>query len=388
MSYKKRGIYVVTKNMESDKISDPGVYKKIYSQLEELNRYFDVNLIEAYYKTSTIRKFLSRLPFFPNLFWTKKGAIDYTSDFIYFRLNFGDLHIIRFFRNIKRNNPRCKIIVELPDYPVNWRKFLKRWHQKPFILKHKFSEYFLHLYVDRIVVFNNYENIYGIKTIVTENGVNIDRVKLRSNISERNTINIISVSTMLDWQGIDRFLIGLGEYYKQKTKVRFIKLYLVGNGQSKCLYEKIIKDYGLEEHVEMCGMLFNENLDNKYNICDIALAELGRHRIQSKQKRSTSIKVREYWAKGLPVICASKFDEKTINEIGDYIHFIPSNEEYVNIEDVISFYDSIYGNEILDKKIEVANKLRKFAESNCSMRITMQPVIRYILEGGAHSVNE
>lgn len=370
----KKGVYIVTKNLEQDKITDPGVFKKIMAQMGVFNKNCKIELIEAYYKTSTLRKALSRLPFFPNLFYLEWKKYDWSIDFIYFRLNLGDSQIIKFFKYVKSVNPNCKIIVELPDYPVQWENFFRKWHQKLFIKKHENCERKLKQYVDKIVVFNPYDQIYGIPTIVTQNGVDTDAVKLRKIGEYTDVIHIMSVSTMLYWQGIDRLIVALGEYYKNIANPRQIKLHLVGSGQCLEEYKALCLRYNLDDVVIFHGYQNGHDLDEIYDQCNIALAEIGRFRVQKEQKRSTSIKVREYWAKGLPIICASTLDEKTIEQIGDYIMVIPNDETPVDIENMIKFYDSVYQ----DGQEAVANSIREYAEMFCSVDTVMKPIIEYI----------
>ncbi len=375
----KKGIYVVAKNMETEKNTDPGVCKKIYAQIEELSKYYEINLVEAYYKNSYVKKALSRLPFFPNLFQIDYSKIDLPLDFIYFRLNMGDRQTIRFFKWLKIKNPSCKIIVEFPDYPVDWKRFLKKWHQRTFISKHKWCERHLSKYVDRIVLFNNYEEVCGVKTIVTDNGVNTEKVLLRKiESTEDDTINVISVSTMLTWQGIDRFLEGMGKYYQNEKNPRSIVLHLVGDGQSRQDYEKIVEKYSLQEHVIFYGMQFSEGLERVYDKCDIALGELARHRTQTEQKRSTSIKIREYWAKGMPIIGAANFDKQMIDSIGDYILRVPDDESDIDMLKVIEFFDSVYPVFDSDTRRKVAEQIREYAVENCSFKKTISPIRDYI----------
>ena len=375
MNKMKKGYYIVTKDMRSDELADPGVYKKIQSQLKFFAKSFEVSLIEAYYKTNWLRKLLSRLPLFPNLFSINKRKYNWDVDFIYFRLNMGDRHIIRFFRYVKKVNPVCKIIVELPDYPMSWNSFLRKWHQKPFIFKHRYCENRLHKYVDRIVTFSPFNQIYGIPTIITENGVDIDSVKPRCLKREGDgAIHVISVSTMLYWQGIDRFLLGMADYYKNERNPKIV-LHLVGDGQSRKEYETIVERNNLFQFVIFHGTKIGQDLDDIYDICDVGLAEIGRFRVQKNQKRSTSIKVREYWAKGLPIICSSRINEPD-NSIEKYVFHVPEDDSPVNISAFVKFYHDCNANGMSF----TSNEIRSFAVRYCSYDKTMSPIINYIYE--------
>ena len=54
---------------------------------------------------------------------------------------------------------------------------------------------------------------------------------------------------------------------------------------------------------------------------------------------------------------------------------LPTDTNSVNIQSVISFYDSIYCTKTRQRVIA---EIRAFAERHIDMNITMEPVIRYL----------
>ena len=59
---------------------------------------------------------------------------------------------------------------------------------------------------------------------------------------------MIVVSSLYYWHGYDRTIEGLKNYYKG-THSKEVNLYIVGTGPEFVKYEKLIKEYDLENHV-------------------------------------------------------------------------------------------------------------------------------------------
>jgi glycosyltransferase involved in cell wall biosynthesis len=185
-------------------------------------------------------------------------------------------------------------------------------------------------------------------------------------------INVIAVAVFSFWHGYDRFLRGMGQYYAAGGK-RNILLHMVGDGVSMNEYKEIVEKYEIEDKVIFYGQKSGKELDKIYNISNIALECLGSHR--KGISISSSLKSREYGAKGLPIITSNKIDY--IPDDYKYQLRVPDDESTINMEQVIYFFDRIYQTE--GDFEEVNKKIREFAEKNCDISITMRPVVEYIL---------
>ena len=85
------------------------------------------------------------------------------------------------------------------------------------------------------------------------------------------------------------------------------------------------------------------------------------------------MKAREYIAKGLPVILGAEDD---LFDDCKYGLTYPNNSSTVSIDKIIEFADELYINR---RKIDVACEIRKFAENNADNRVTLRPIIDYIV---------
>lgn len=109
---------------------------------------------------------------------------------------------------------------------------------------------------------------------------------------------------------------------------------------------------------------------------DIGLGALGLYKQGIYQ--SSSLKIREYLAKGLPIISGCR--EDVFDNISDCPYFlqVPNDDSVIDMRDVLTFYDRIYSGNT--KRQEVHKKIRELALKRIDMNITMQPILSYIMD--------
>lgn len=315
-----------------------GVVKKINSQCEVLMRNnFDV-IISGYGKEGNYivmknNKVIDTLKLKDN-FLKNKGVFDFLSNFIiknkirkvYIRRFRATLFSINFFNSIKKEG--VEIFMEIPTYPYDGE--VKGLKSKIGLLLDKFFRSQYKNYVSRIITYSQDDSIFGIKCINISNGINLKDVVEKQNISPKSNhlYEFISVSSMCRWHGIDRFLNGI-------EKTHNIIFHIVGPKNS--YYDElfnIVKNKGLEDKVIFHGFLGHEQLAEVYKKCHIAIGSLGRHR--SGIDSLSSLKNREYIAKGLPIVYSENdrdFDKES------FVFKVKADESYVNIDDLLSWYN-------------------------------------------------
>ena len=373
----KKGFYINTINVKNEsELYHSGVMRKIFAQINEMRKYFAVthetpNVYKE--RISLTDKVRMRLPFSPiNHKWAYEEKFG-QADFIYFRKDAIDQTVYTFFRDIKKHNPNCKILLEIPTYPYD-KEILRSAKDIPIYLKDVFCRRRLKKCVDRVVTFSPDDRIWGIRTIKTINGYDFEKEPLRKVRKIDDCIHVIGVAVFAPWHGYDRFLVGLGEYYNNGGSRR-IKVHFVGDGISVLEYKELVNKYNLSEHVVFHGWKSGKELSEIYDQVDISLDMLGRHRTGCYA--CSSLKSRETGAKGLPMITACKIDYMPENY--PYRLQVSFDDEPINMEEVIAFYDSIYLNSGKTPQ-EIAEEIRQFAQDRCSMGIAMKPVIDYINE--------
>ncbi len=341
-----------------DKEDHIGVRKKVNSQLALFKR----NGIEA-----TLQKYS----------W-KDGLptviLDDNTDILYFRRIGASVRLVKMLRDLKKEHPGLRIIMELPIYPF------KDERQHRTALKSKINEslgtLMWRLCVDRIVLISNSrKSLYGIPVINVDNGIDFDEVRVRK-ASDGDSINMIAVSGCFFWHGYDRLIKGLGEYYNNGGE-EDVNLYVVGEGTCSGEYRELSDSYGLtDRHVFFCGILDGEKLDEVYDRCDLAVDCLGAHR--KNNYYSSSLKSREYAAKGLPIVSSLIFDIE--NEKTDkWFLRLPADETDTDVSEIVEYYKTIYGLGDTTSKQKTAELIRENFSEYCDINRTFAGVTDYIL---------
>ena len=112
-------------------------------------------------------------------------------------------------------------------------------------------------------------------------------------------------------------------------------------------------------------------MNDLYNIADAGLAAFGVYK-DNIAKLST-IKAREYLAKGLPVILGAE-DDLFSNDM-KYGLVFPNNNMPVDIAEIVRYLDKLY----LHKPKRTLNReIRDYAVHNVDNEVVLLPIIKYI----------
>lgn len=289
-------------------------------------------------------------------------------DACYVRYDFSDSGFIKLMKALRK----CcgKIVLELPTYPYedeNKYGILSRMKMKvDFHYRKK-----LHKYVDFIVTFyDGYKELFGIPVMVIPNGFDFSRTELVKTELDSDAVHIVAVSSMREWHGYERFIEGLNNYYsgEKKNRKNFI-LHLVGNGREYGKYKELTERYALQSHVIMEGAMHGKELDALYEKCALGIDSLARHR--SGIDVLSSLKSREYGAKGIPLINSCKID--IIEDDFPYLLRVPADESPVDIAAVAEFYNKCYNNG--KSRFETGKEIRSYIEQRSSMKYVMAKVV-------------
>lgn len=373
----KKLLYIANINL-SDKKS--GITRKVLSQYRNLSTYFDAYLIGYDERnirliTSAGTKLYESKNARPSSFLrdtAEQVCTENKISLVYIRRMEITPSVLKLLRTLKNMN--TVIIWEIPTYPYDFenKNFLNRIQKLRAKLRLKEDKLFrksLKKYVDRIVTFSNYEEIFGIPTIVTGNGVDVDEIRERKIDDHGDEIHLIAVAVMRPWHAYDRLIKGINDYYVQGGK-RKIVYHVVGDGSILSDYRKLVDDYGLSEQVIFYGSKTKEEIDEIYDKADVAVESLGWHR--SKVSVGTSIKTREYVSKGMPIIASSPMD--IFPDGWEYAYYAPIDESNIDMNDIIEFYDNLF---IGKTKEDLAKEIRKIAYQRCDMKIMMKPIIDF-----------
>ena len=218
-------------------------------------------------------------------------------------------------------------------------------------------------YVSLVAGMSEYDNIWGIKTVKIDNAIDLSIISPRYWVKDDSVVRIISVSNEYPYHGYDRLLKGIRNYYNaggtRKIEVHFVGVFLEST-------KKLTDELDLTDMVVFHGKQFGEALDELYNHSDIGIGALAHHRVG--MFAGSSLKTKEYFAKGLPFIYGWK--EPAFDETYPYAHRIKLCEEPIDMEEIISFYDSIKDDP------NMLENMRQFADEHYSWEKELNKVFQ------------
>lgn len=206
---------------------------------------------------------------------------------------------------------------------------------------------------------------YKVATMVIGNGVNMEATPLRKKYTDplATEFNITCVAELNPHNGVDRLVKGLSEY-KGKD---IINLHIVGKGTMLSSLKQLTEELGLKT-VFFHGFLSGDKLNEIFEQTDLALAPLAIHR--SKITTHSSIKAREYTARGIPFAISGMDEEFPVET--SFAYHIESNEEPVDVAAFIEFTRNVVKNP--DYKVQ----MREYAIKNLSWSKKMKDLSEFI----------
>jgi len=194
--------------------------------------------------------------------------------------------------------------------------------------------------------------------ITIGNGINVGLYPLRKLDQKGKILHLLFVANVSRWHGIDRIIRGIHEYKNR----HFFYLHIVGDGKEIPNLKKLVDNLHLSKQVIFHGFKSGTELDSLFDTCHIAVGSLGLHRIGLSE--SSTLKIREYCARGIPWIIACK--DPDFPDDFPYILRVPPDESPIDIESVVHFAQKVCSDPDHPKK------MRKYAEENLDWSIKMK----------------
>lgn len=352
-----------------------GVGKKILGQLSSFSKNYKSELI-AYSEKGLIQvtgndikdiKCNSKLRRFYLYYYVLKRVLKLHTNYLYFRYHLSDplyIFLLSFLRIIK-----CRIVIEIPTFPYS-KSFKKNFNSFLKLSIDRISYPFLKMSIGRIVTYSSDDKIFGIKTIKTKNGIDYSKIRPVNKRFKKDSliINLISVSKTYSCHGYDRIIRGLSNYYKTDRRIRVI-FHIVGIGDEIPNLKALSSKLKMDKWVIFDGFQTGEKLDELYENSDMAINSIGIHRIGLKTE--STLKAKEYCAKGLPIVSSYQLDSLTDEDNKKYVYFVPADDSDVDIDKIVHFYMEL-------QKIPNYNmQIREKSSKIINMDITLQPICKY-----------
>ncbi len=289
-----------------------------------------------------------------------KWLIKYDLKKTYIRYSLSDLWFVDFLKELKKN--KIKSVLEFPTIPYD----NEGWIIRP--VEDKYYREELYKYIDCCTTYAKYEMVFNIPCIPLLNGVDIEDQKEKKYKKKDGTIVLLSVSSLVKWNGYERIIQGLNNYYISGGEKNIV-YNIVGNGDQMQYYKRITREYQLEEHVFFHGRLEGQELDDIYNKSDLAIGSLGFYKIDLWT--NSSIKLGEYCARGIPFIYG--YEDPLFSEDNYFRYQVPNDEVPVDMEQIIGFYNAMYDGR------DFINDMRQYALLHLTWDKILQPVMDYFI---------
>lgn len=202
-------------------------------------------------------------------------------------------------------------------------------------------------------------------------------IRPRTPSLRRDGIHILCAAAFSWWHGIDRLIAGMAcslEVVRREN----LHVHLVGN-RSRSLFESLVGKGRLEAHVHLYDHCGRQELDALFDQCTLAIECLGGHR--KRLARSSSLKSREYLAKGIPFVYAGHvgaFDASPV----DFCLQVPADETPIDVGALLAFHSDIYCR-YTERQLIAA--IRAYAENHVSLDAMVGPVVAYLRERGVRA---
>lgn len=323
---------------------------------------------------SPARKFLKRLPLFPDwIEWPSLSDLEGFDAFYVRKPNYISHQFVRFLKGLRRDHPKAPIVMEVPTYP--YERELMHPQSVTLLLKDLHNRKALRGVIDRIADIYGHESIFGIPTISITNGVDFDALRPRAPHAQGadDPIVLVCAACFSPWHGIDRLIAGLAAYRDGSSGPRRkVRLELLGDGPSVPALKSQVEQLGLGDVVTFHGQCDQAQMDKVFDRSTLGVDCLGNHR--KGLVVSSSLKSREYLAKGLPFVYAGRIDVLE-RWPADFALQLPECEDPIDVDAVIRFCDRIYGASSVEG---VTRRIRGYGISHVGIDAALSEATDYL----------
>lgn len=305
------------------------------------------------------RQRLFALGFYPGLV-PRLAAHDY----LYIRYQRSTPMFIRMLRALRRQRPGRPVFVEIPTYPYEAEQVSRR--DRTLGLVDRLTRTGLRGCVDRIVTFSDREEIFGIPTIRTQNGVDLAAMQPMAAAPDMGALRMVAVANLGLRHAYDRVIAGLAAY----RGARPVSFEIIGSGSVEAGLRAQVARLGLERSVRFSGPLNGAALDDRLRGAHLGIAALGMHRIATS---TSDLKSREYCARGLPFITSNP--DADFADGFAFVFKAPPDDSPIDIAALVAFHERLRTHHP-----DFPARMRAYAEARLGWDSKMQPVIAAIRE--------
>ncbi|MFB0908786.1 MAG: hypothetical protein QMB03_11025 [Spirosomataceae bacterium] len=353
-----------------------GIRKKVFAQVKALQRhglevdvvYFENNKVFIVGDNcNTTFEANGKIQFLSFLYGGFLEKLDVKSyRYVYIRHFLTNPLFLNLLSKFKKSNAGMKIFMEIPTYPYRFecadRPLVKRlglWIDERCLP-------FFKNYIDRIVTFSAEKEIFGIPTILTDNGIDIEQFPMIPKAAfDGKTIHLFGLANVQKWHGYDRIIEGLKLYYSENPNVDVV-FDIGGNGSEISRLKELVLLYGLTDKVVFHGFVSGEGLTALFEQTHVGVGSFGMHRIGVADGQTSTLKAREYAARGLPIVLGHQ--DRGFPGDFPYLLELPAVESPVNIQQIVDFYLNV-------QPSDYPQEMNAYAEQRLTWFVNFKPVV-------------
>ncbi|WP_079474791.1 hypothetical protein [Marinococcus halophilus] len=266
-----------------------------------------------------------------------------------------------------------KMYYEIPDYPVE-APFKTDWPAYgSYVLDQAAFRFGVYPLVKKIVAVS-ITPVADPKVIAIKNGIDLAATP----VVERPAFHhpdeafvLAGVANLASWHAYDRIIKGLN---KCRAPIR-PEFHIIGDGPVSDELRQLAVAEGVEDRVIFHGTLTGSELDQMMNGVDVGIGILGNHR--RNFFGDSSLKNREYCARGIPFLLASEDSDFPVNL--PFVFRTPADESPVDI-------DRLFFKYMQHRHRNTPANIRSYAAEHLSWEQKLRGVFREvpIEEGKAH----
>lgn len=339
-----------------------GIFKKIYAQAQSISIIENkCKLICKINKKTTIIEFNKGEEISEKT--NDKSILDNLIDIcklkkiklVYIRHMIPSIKLIKILKYLQKND--INVFYEIPTYPYYAEQIRSSNNKIRTFVRLTIDTIFwplIYRYIYKLVVIRSNSKAKKYKKMIEiTNGVSLENIdsKVYDWNNNKNDINLVAVGTIYRYHGYDLLIDGLHEYYKGNYKYN-VYLHIVGESDEIENLKKKVNDFKLRQYINFYGRKTTEELNDLYKNFDIGVGCLALYRRNADI--DTTLKVIEYYCRGVPIITSGKsplcIDKEEIAAIK-----VKNNGEIININNIIDQYKKISKEQII-KLSEVSRK--------------------------------
>lgn len=268
---------------------------------------------------------------------------------------------IKMLEKFKKNNPKLKIVIDLPTYPYEeeWKKTLgSAVLSIDAKYRNRLSEF-----VDLIIHYGKDHSLFGIPCLQSSNGIIEGEHHYKRLNNKHSGIHLIAVGKWRYWHGLERVIIGLSNYYRTKQEEE-IFLHIVGDGEEIPKYKAIVETEKIADKVIFYGGITGCELDRLLEQADIGIGTLALYK--KNVFIDSSLKHRTYCQHGIPFILYN--DDADFPHDSDFVYYVP-HEGCIEMEEILQFFYKI------ERKEHLSERMMNYASQKLNWKSKMKRVI-------------